>query len=58
MTTYSSGQFTKEMKKRLAVDIEDSRPRLGDRGQIWVWFGIEFTDEGKDLHDIVTQIED
>jgi hypothetical protein len=46
------------MKKRLSVDVEDSRPRLGDRGPMWVWFGIEFTDEGKELHDIVTQIED
>ena len=58
MTTYSSSQFTKEMKKRLSVDVEDSRPRLGDRGQKWVWFGIEFTDEGEELHDIATQIGD
>jgi hypothetical protein len=58
MTTYSSGQFTKEIKKRLAVDVEASRPRLSGQGPTRVWFGIEFTDEGKDLHDIVTQIED
>jgi hypothetical protein len=58
MTTYSSSQFTKEMKKRLSVDVEDSRPHLSGRGQTRVWFGIEFTDEGEDLHDIVTQIED
>ena len=58
MTTYGSSQFTKEIKKRLSVEIENARPRLGDRGPVRVWFGIEFTDEGEDLHDIVTQIED
>jgi hypothetical protein len=58
MTTYSSSQFTKEIKKRLSVEIEKARPSIGDRGQTRVWFGIAFTDEGGKLHDIVTQVED
>jgi len=47
-----SGAFTGPMKAQLDVELKEGRPRFKDRPRQTVWFGLELTDDGKDLVDL------
>ena len=52
LKTYKQGGFWRPLKKHAPVDLESGRPTLESGKQQRTWFGIELTEEGKQLVEV------